>query len=119
MKVVQRLWSEQEGFLLSAEAVLYASIAVLGVIAGFGAVREAVVTELADVAQAIANLDQSYSISGTFGHCAVTAGGQFVDLPDFCDSSVTTTNFQQSKCVQLCVSVHIPGAANFDGSTSP
>jgi hypothetical protein len=59
--IAARLWSEEDGFLLSAEAVLYATICVIGLIAGLTSIRESVVTEMADVAQAIANLNQTFS----------------------------------------------------------
>ena len=87
MKTAMRLWNEETGAILSAELMLIASILVIGVIAGLSALREAVVSELADVAQALANVNQSYSYGGVVGHCAITGGGVFVDLLDFCDAA--------------------------------
>ena len=102
MKTAMRLWNEETGAILSAELMLIASILVIGVIAGLSALREAVVSELADVAQALANVNQSYSYGGVTGHCAVTGGGVFVDLLDFCDADVVAAP-QTSKCVTICV----------------
>ena len=89
MKVaLSRFWSEQDGFIVSAELLLIATILVIGLVAGLSAVRDSVVTELADLAQAIANLNQSFSIGATVGHCGFTGGSTFVDLQDFCDLGV-------------------------------
>jgi Flp pilus assembly pilin Flp len=102
MKVVfQRLWREQQGAIVSAEIMLVASILVIGVIVGLKSVRDSVVTELADVAQAIGNVDQSYWFSGTAGHHAFTGGGQFFDRIDFCDTTCAG-DWGNSKCVVIC-----------------
>jgi hypothetical protein len=102
MNVVSRLWSEQDGAIVSAEIMLVATILVIGVIVGLKSVRDSVVTELADVAQAIANVDQSYSYSATSGHHAFTAGGAFHDRSDFCDTVNDNTDINNSKCVLIC-----------------
>ncbi|MBS0209994.1 MAG: hypothetical protein JSS27_13680 [Planctomycetes bacterium] len=117
MKIAARLWNEEVGAIVSAEIVLVMTILVIGVIVGLKSVRDSVVSELADVAQAIANLDQSYSYSGVVGHHAFTNGSQFVDLPDFCDQSGDTTscNVQFSKCVNVAVNIV---AAGQDGTGS-
>lgn len=111
-----RLWKEEAGAIVSAEIMLVASILVIGVIVGLKSVRDSVVTELADVAQALANVDQSYSYSGTSGHHAFTAGGSFSDLPDFCDQANATQAIQESKCVSICSSALHPTGANADGN---
>ena len=89
--MMTRLWNEEAGFLLSAEAVLYATLLVIGLIAGLSSVRESVVTELGDVAQAIGNLNQTFSFGASVGHCGVTAGSSFTDFIDFCDAPVGST----------------------------
>ena len=101
MKTVSRFWHEETGAILSAEVMLVASVLVIGVIAGLASVRDSVTTELADLAQALANVNQSYSFSGTQGHHVFNGGGQFVDNTDFCDIASLTT-FQSSKCVVIC-----------------
>ena len=115
MKVMQRLWSEQDGAIVSAEIMLIASVLVIGVIVGLKSVRDSVVSELADVAQALANVDQSYSYSGTSGHHAFTAGGFFGDLPDFCDQTPGLVGVQESKCVAICSAALHPTGAGADG----
>ena len=100
--MLKRLWNEEVGAIVSAEIMLIATILVLGVIVGLKSVRDSVVTELADVAQAIANVNQSYSYSGVTGHAANSGGGSFGDSMDFCDSnSYPYNNNQESKCVNV------------------
>ena len=98
---INRLWTEETGAIISAEIMLVGSILVLGVIVGLKSVRDSVVTELADVAQAISNVNQSYCYSGTTGHSAHTGGGQFNDEQDFCDSNGYPYGGQESKCVNV------------------
>ncbi|MGC3969425.1 MAG: hypothetical protein QM775_19320 [Pirellulales bacterium] len=103
MKVLfERLWNEEAGAIVSAEIMLIASILVIGVIVGLAAVRDSLVTELADVAQALANVNQSYSYSGVTGHHTFTGGGSFYDATDFCDTQWANSDKGNSKCVSIC-----------------
>ncbi len=76
----------EEGFLLSTEALLIGTIAVLGLIVGLAEVRNAVVQELGDFSQAVAYLNQDYaytSITSTNGTTGIqTSGSVYVDAPD-------------------------------------
>jgi Flp pilus assembly pilin Flp len=116
--LLAKLWNEETGAIVSAEYMLVMTILVIGVIVGLKSVRDAVVTELADVAQAISNVDQSYTYSGTSGHHTATAGAYFHDLADFCDGSNTTNKCeQQSKCVAICSTpLHPICGGNADGA---
>lgn len=98
--MLTRLWNDEAGALLSAEIVLVGTILVIGVLTGLTSVRDAVVTELADVAGAIASVDQSYSYSGVAGHGVQTFGSAFRDNHDFCD--INENVFSNSKCVVIC-----------------
>lgn len=109
MKVaVKRLWSEQDGAIVSAEIVLVASICVIGLIAGLTSLRDGVVTELADLGAAIGGISQSFSYGGVVGHCGSSAGGTFTDFLDFCDGTGGQVE-QNSKCIAICFGV---GSAN-------
>jgi hypothetical protein len=101
MKTVMRLWNEETGAILSAEVMLVASILVIGMVAGLASLRDSIVTELADLAQALANVNQSYSYSGVAGHHVFNGGGVFIDTFDFCDVADLAVN-QGSKCVTIC-----------------
>ncbi|MFI4876382.1 MAG: Flp family type IVb pilin [Blastopirellula sp. JB062] len=62
MRVLNRLWSDESGFVNSAELVLLSVILVIGMIVGLAALRDSVVQELTDTGQAVGQLDQSYRV---------------------------------------------------------
>jgi Flp pilus assembly pilin Flp len=80
-----RLWSDQNGAIVSSELVLIATILVLGMIVGLAALRDSVVQELGDIAGALGNLNQSYNFGGVTSCCASVAGSRFTDALDNCD----------------------------------
>lgn len=84
-RVLSRLWNDEAGFVISSELVLVATILVIGMIVGLATIRDQVVQELADVAGAISDVNQSYSYSSVRGHTSRTAGSDFIDRVDFCD----------------------------------
>ncbi|MHC2070599.1 Flp family type IVb pilin [Bremerella sp. T1] len=86
MSLMKRLWNDEAGFVVSAELILIATIAVLGLIVALDTVRNAITSELSDVAGAIQDVNQSYSYSEVLGHSARVAGSAFADQTDFCDS---------------------------------
>ena len=49
MLITNRLWRDENGFIVSSELVLLASVIVLPLLVGMQTVRDAVVQELADV----------------------------------------------------------------------
>lgn len=89
---------KQGGFIVSAELVFIVTILVIGLIVGWVAVRDAVVAELGDVAEAIGAVDQSYEyvgvqdIGATGASRAITQGGIFIDLPDNTSPGVAPGN---------------------------
>jgi Flp pilus assembly pilin Flp len=85
MKLLSRLWADEAGFVVSSELVLIATVMVVGLLAGLTTVRDQVVQELADVADAVSEIDQSYSYSSVTGHTSSTAGSLFIDTEDDCD----------------------------------
>lgn len=86
MTVLHRLWADEAGFVVSTELILVATILVIGMVVGLATVRDAVVQELADVAAAIGSVNQSYEYSAITGHTSATAGSEFQDETDFCDT---------------------------------
>lgn len=90
--IAQRLWNDDAGFIVSIELILLSTIAVIGLIAGMTAVRDAVVSELSDVAGAVQDLNQCYSFFGVAGHAASTCGSDFEDATDFCDDPGDTAD---------------------------
>ncbi len=81
------LWNDQAGFIVSIELILIATIAIIGLITGMTAVRDAVVSEMSDVAGAVQDLNQCYSFNGVTGHSASTCGSDYIDATDHCDDN--------------------------------
>lgn len=83
------LWTsfvrDEAGFIVSAELILIATIAVLGLVVGLTEVSTSVNTELDDVASAIGSMNQSYTFNGLRGCKAATAGSCYGDKVDQCD----------------------------------
>jgi len=94
MKMLQSLWRDESGVILSAELVLIGTILVIGMIVGLVELQCAVVGELSDLGDAIGNLDQSYQTTGirssktNGGTKAFSAGASYQDAPDECDCNV-------------------------------
>ena len=97
--IFQQLWNDQSGAVVSLEIVLAATILGIGVITGLSSLRDAAITELADVAGAVAWLDQSYHLHGVKSHSASTASTWHHDLRDYCDDGTTTT---AERCLVIC-----------------
>jgi Flp pilus assembly pilin Flp len=62
-KSFSRMWRETDG-VLSFEWTVLTSVLTIGAVAGIASVRDAVQDEMADVAEAMTSLDQSYRIQG-------------------------------------------------------
>ena len=81
MNLFAKLWRDEAGVLLSAEAVVVGTIAVVGLTTGLTVVAKSVNEELQYVAFAIRSLDQSYSIPAIEGCGTRTAGSSFQQEP--------------------------------------
>lgn len=81
MNLLAKLWRDEAGVLLSAEAVVVGTVAVVGLTTGLTVVAKSVNEELQDMAFAIRSLDQSYSIPAIEGCGARTAGSSFQQEP--------------------------------------
>ena len=81
-KLFSRLWADDGGALIATEWVFVATILILGIITGLIAVRQAVISELTEFANALMALDQSYSFAGQSNCMASTAGSAATDSTD-------------------------------------
>jgi hypothetical protein len=96
MKSWKTLWHDERGFVVSAELVLMATIACIGLIVGLISYRDAIMQELADTGAAVNALNQSYSfaiLENTTAGITVSSGvvtitSNFGDV----DGLTTTTN---------------------------
>ena len=106
MKLLQTFWMSEEGFVVSSELILVATMLVIGMLTGLNTIRDQVVQELADVGDAFSEINQSYSYSGITSHSGSTAGSGFNDLSDFCEQNGLGLNGDQSttqepQCVEI------------------
>lgn len=99
MKMMQRLWNDEAGFVISAELVLIVTIAILGMVVGLAAVRDGVTSELGDIAEAINALNQGYTYDGLLGHSASVAGSIWQDGTDFCDRGTSIDGAGDEACI--------------------
>jgi hypothetical protein len=88
-----KLWNDDRGALIASEFLFVATILVIGIIVGLASVRDAVVTELAEFANALLALSQGYSISGIIGCCSETDGSQAIDTPSLVPEPLCTPPF--------------------------
>ena len=95
--MLRNFWNDENGFIVSAELILIATILVIGLIVGMVEIQFALVGELNDVSDAIGSLNQSFFTSGFHAHkqngcgCkSFSAGSSFVDTIDECDNNQCT-----------------------------
>jgi hypothetical protein len=74
MQLLNDLWNDECGLVLSAEVVTVGTLGVLGAVVGLNAASTAVDQELKEFAGAIRSLDQSYAYTGHQSCRAWTAG---------------------------------------------
>lgn len=91
--MLRKFWNDEEGFIISAELVLVATITVISLVVGLSEIAVAINTELDDVANAIGCLNQSYAFTGFHAidtkFKAATAGARFDDAADDCDKTTS------------------------------
>ena len=115
MTVLQRLWADDAGFIVSTELVLVATTLAIGMIVGLATVRDQVVQELGDLALAIGNVNQSYVYEGVKGQTSATAGSDFTDEGDFAEPPGGNDQPGQEP---LAISVQVP-AVDEGGEIEP
>jgi len=80
-----KLKKKMGGFVQTAELVLISTVLVTGLTVGLVNVRDAVNTELEDVAESIGSLDQSYAFTGIVTSGAAenfVSGSTWLDTED-------------------------------------
>ncbi len=100
-----KLLRDESGFVVSSELILVAVIVVIGSIAGLSTLRTSVMYELADVATAVGDLNQSYSFCGvTKSNVGTISGSVFQDQTDFCTPGFND-NFPPTRLSSGCIGV--------------
>ena len=99
--MLRKLWDDDSGALIATEWVFLASILILGIITGLVALRQALISELTETAQAILALNQSFSFSGQSNCESSTAGSSGSDTTNtIIEGSVaaSTASINQAPC---------------------
>lgn len=96
MKLGMTLWHDERAFVGSAELILIATIACIGLIVGLVTYRDAIVQELGDTGAAINSLNQSYAVAIANNPSAgITVSGSTVTITSTfgdVDGNTATTN---------------------------
>ena len=96
--MLNKLFSDESGVIISAELALVLTIAVLAMVVGLSEVAVAVNTELNDISNAIGALSQTYGYTGFSstknkgGNESLknfVAGSRWTDGHDDCDDNLT------------------------------
>jgi len=111
MNLMNRLWQDEAGVIVSSEIILIMMILVFGLIAGLVSFRDQVTQELADTGQMVGSLDQSYTFTGNTntangGENAETPGSQNIDTTD--ENDTITAADEQPEGIDL----NTPTSAN-------
>lgn len=96
--MLRTLLHDEAGFLISAELILIFTLMFCGVAVGSAVLRDAVVQEFGDVAEAVGSLNQSYQFNSvsapssgeTVSFHAACSGSGFADQADDCDCDPIT-----------------------------
>lgn len=81
MDLLKALWSDENGFVVTAEAVLLGTVGVIGATVGMKMAVTSVDRELRESAYAFRSLDQSYGYKGFCSCRAFTAGSRYIQPP--------------------------------------
>ncbi len=89
---MRKLCKDECGFVITAELVLFLTIAVLGTVVGLAAFRDSISSEMVDLSNAFGAADQSFHIAGVSKprffpgrvHAGI-AGFGYNDRADDCD----------------------------------
>lgn len=88
--IATQLWNDDAGAIIASEYLFVVTILIIGTIVGLAAVREAVNTELGEVANALLALSQGYTISGVQGAGVTIDGSMTIDTPGYVQDPVGT-----------------------------
>lgn len=110
--VVVRLWRDERAYVQSSELILISTIAIIGLLVGLAAYRDALVSELDDTGKAIGSLNQSYNVEvtsaaggGIPSYVSVSAVGTTVTILgsfDLLTSTNTFANFSYADQTDAC-----------------
>ena len=101
LNLLREFWADEQGFLISMELVLIATIGVLGLIVGLSCLSTAIVTEFQDIGGSIRSMNQSYYFGGFRGCKSWVPGSSYFNrgvytntvTTDICDIGLNTSTY--------------------------
>lgn len=91
--MLQQLWNDDAGYIVTTEMLLIFVILVLGLIAGLANLRMAIVNELTESGLAILGLNQGYTIAGLTGCSGSSATSGVTDNSGSLTLTATTVTY--------------------------
>lgn len=85
MKTLRRFYSDEAGFVASADLILISTVLVLGIIVGLATLRDSITNELGDMSSALGQLNQGYEFDDIEVDGILSVGSSFLDMSDFCE----------------------------------
>lgn len=101
MKLVNELFNDEAGFVVSSELVLIGTILVIGMITGLATLRDGVIQELVDLSRAIGSVNQGFQYNGATAHTSGTAGGLYTDSNDYCELAAADAAAASPGCLDI------------------
>jgi Flp pilus assembly pilin Flp len=90
VQLMSRLWTDDRGVMEAIEFLLTASILAFGLVVGLTALRNAIVTEFEELANAVLAINFSFSVGGLSGCCSSVQGSQAIQTPQTITGHVCT-----------------------------
>ncbi len=89
---MKKFWNDEAGFVVTVEMILVATVLVIGLVAGLTVLRDAVLSELTDTAQAFGVINQSYAVNSATNVASQSAAFSYVDTLDSVDADPTASS---------------------------
>ncbi len=111
---------KQGGFVMTSELILLSTTLVVGLVIGLTTMRDAVTSEMEDVAEAIGSLDQSYAFDGMINAegTAEISGSGFIDAIDVNSGDGKTYEFVATDFLESAAAIGTASTAGASPSGS-
>ncbi len=78
--LISRCWQDDAGFLLSIELLFLAVVLVIGLTAGWAALRSSIITEYVELGGALLGVNEGFTNGATATDTGGAAGSQVLDI---------------------------------------
>ncbi len=90
IRYLRRLWHDDAGAIISTELLFVTTILGIGLVVGYTGLRNAIVTEMTELGNALLALSQGFTISGMSGDGGSSDGSGVIDTPGSLQAPVGT-----------------------------